>query len=178
MSKRRYVSTSFWDDWYIIEADPIEKLLFLYFLTNTLTNVAWIYEIAIKRISYDTWIDKEMVLKIIDRFSKVWKIFYIDGWIYIRNFQKHQNLENSKIKKWIDEIMKSIPIDIIKKIWVIDESYISHTWLSIYSDIDLDSDSDTKKSTSDKKIDTIPKKNFSLSLEEQRDWLTQENKDK
>lgn len=142
MNKRRYVSTSFWDDWYITECDPIEKLMFLYFLTNTLTNVAWIYEIPFRRISYDTWIDKEMVSKILERFSKKWKIFYIDWWIYIRNFEKHQNIENSKIKEGINRIKQWIPSSILEKIWVIDESYITHRWVSINLDLDLDSDLD------------------------------------
>jgi len=38
--KKRYISTKFWDDEFIVNLDPIEKLLFMYFLTNPLTNVA------------------------------------------------------------------------------------------------------------------------------------------
>ena len=73
--KKRYISTKFRDDWFVVNLDPIEKLLFLYFLTNPLTNVAGIYEISMRRISFDTWIDKDMILKIIERFTK--KISYI-----------------------------------------------------------------------------------------------------
>jgi hypothetical protein len=142
MSKRRYVDTSFWDDNYITNLDPIEKLLFLYFLTNPLTNIGWVYELPIRRICFDTWIDKDMTNKIIDRFSKSWKIYYIDWWIYIRNFQKHQNLDNSKIKEWINRIKQEIPRSILEKIWVIDESYMSHRWVSNNLDSDLDSDLD------------------------------------
>ena len=152
MTKKRYVSTSFWDDWYIVNLDPIEKLLFLYFMTNPLTKICGIYEISTRRISFDTWIDKDMVLKIIDRLSEQWKIFYIDWWIYIRNFQKHQNLNNIKIQKWIESEMQLIPNEIKNKILVIDKSYMSHIWVSNNIDIDLDSDIDLD--TIDSKAET------------------------
>ena len=69
MAKNRYIDTKFWTDTYITNLDPIEKLLFLYALTNPHTNIAGIYEISIKQIAFDTGIDKEMVEKIFQRFS-------------------------------------------------------------------------------------------------------------
>ncbi|MBA7590758.1 hypothetical protein ES708_32895 [subsurface metagenome] len=90
MSKKRYVDTKFWDDNYIIEKDPIEKLLFLYLLTNTLTNIIGIYEISTNRIAFDTGIDREMVDKILKRFEEDDKIKYENGWVAIKNFTKHQ----------------------------------------------------------------------------------------
>lgn len=161
MTKKRYVSTCFWDDWYIVQLDPIEKLLFLYFMTNPLTKICGIYEISVRRISFDTWIDKDMVIKIINRFSKAKKIYYIDWWIYLKNFQKHQNLKNSKIQKWIETEMQLIPEEIKNKIWVIDESYMTYVWLSnnIDSDSDIDSDIDSdsdRKKKKKKKVFSIP----------------------
>ncbi len=89
-AKLRSVNTKFWDDPYIIDLDPIEKLLFLYFLTNPLTNLAGVYEISLKRIAFDTGIDKDMVLKIIDRFEVDGKMFFRDGFIILVNYQKNQ----------------------------------------------------------------------------------------
>ena len=37
MAKTRIINTRFWIDDYTSNLDPIEKLLFLYFLTNTAT---------------------------------------------------------------------------------------------------------------------------------------------
>ena len=34
MSKKRYVNTVFWDDAYITNLDPSEKLIFIYLLTR------------------------------------------------------------------------------------------------------------------------------------------------
>jgi len=121
MAKQRYVNTKFWSDTYISELDPIEKLLFLYFLTNPFTNISWIYEITLKQIALDTWIDREEMLpKIIKRFSEAKKIYYIDGWIYIRNFQKHQKTWSKSIEIWIDREMELIPSIIKDKIQGVD----------------------------------------------------------
>ena len=91
MAKSRQINTQFWRDGYISNLDPSEKLLFLYFLSNPDTNISGIYQIPLKIIAADTGYDKEMIIKIIDRFTRDGKIKYIDGWVIIINFVKHQN---------------------------------------------------------------------------------------
>lgn len=114
MSKVRMVNTRFWDDNYTSNLDPIEKLLFLYFLTNTSTNICGIYEIPLKKIATDTGIDKEMVLRIMERFSKEGKIFYYEGWVCIKNFTKHQST-NIHIQKGIELGLNAIPKDVLEE---------------------------------------------------------------
>jgi len=129
MSKKRYVDTKFWDDNYIMDKDPIEKLLFLYLLTNTLTNIIGIYEISIKRIAFDTGIDKEMVLKILERFEIDNKIKYENGWVIIKNFTRYQ-LDNPKINAGIKILLKEISTNLIK--W----SNIDHDRFKIVDNVD------------------------------------------
>ena len=120
MAKQRYINTKFWNDTYIIDLDPIEKLLFLYCITSPLTNIAGIYEVSIKRIAFDTGIDKDMVTKIFQRFEKNNKIKYENGWIGIKNFIKHQKQsdnENDKINIGIKSELQKVPENIRK--WVI-----------------------------------------------------------
>ena len=115
ISKKRYIDTKFWDDNYIIDKDPIEKLLFLYLLTNTLTNIIGIYEISLKRIAFDTGIDNEMVDKILKRFEVDDKIKYENGWVALKNFTEHQ-LNNPKINTGIERLIKEVPDNLVK--WV------------------------------------------------------------
>lgn len=115
MSKQRYVDTKFWDDNYIVECNPIEKLLYLYLLTNSLTNILGIYEISIRRIVFDTKIDKDMVIKILERFNTDNKIKYSNGYIAIKKFVKYQ-ADNPKINKGIELLLKEVPVDLIK--WI------------------------------------------------------------
>lgn len=141
MSKNRYINTAFWDDAYTSNLDPIEKLLFLYFLTNPLTNLTGIYEISLKRIAFDTGIDKEMILKILERFAKEKKMFYGHNFIYIPNFIKHQNQNSPKIKSAIKRQISEIP-DFVKK-FISETEYgidtVSHFNSNINSNINSNS---------------------------------------
>lgn len=115
MAKRRLIDTRFWSDNYISNLDPIEKLLFLYFLTNEKTSICGIYELPLKIMAIETGIEKEMIEKIINRFSADNKIYYIDSWIYIVNFVKHQIL-NPSVEQGIKNSLDAIPEKIKYKI--------------------------------------------------------------
>jgi len=110
MASHRYINTKFWTDSYISDLDPTQKYLFLYFLTNPLTNIAGIYEISLKQISFDTGIKMKAVNNILKKFKKDKKITYIDSWIIIANFPKHQEYNRSPlIKTGIETILDKIP---------------------------------------------------------------------
>lgn len=111
MAKMRTVNTKFWDDSYIVTLDPIEKLLFLYFLTNPLTDICGIYEIPLKRVAYDTGIDNDMIQKILLRFESHDKIIYRNGWIYIKNFVKNQ-VQNPSVLAGVQRAFNEIPQNI------------------------------------------------------------------
>jgi hypothetical protein len=113
MSRSRIINTCFWSDSFVVGLDPLERYLFLYFLTNEHTNVAGIYELALPVMARETGLDKEMLEKMLPRFEV--KIFYIDGWIYLKNFQKHQRI-NDKMRVGIENVYKSIPKHILAKI--------------------------------------------------------------
>lgn len=111
MAKQRMVGTKFWDDSYIMGLDPTEKLLFLYLITNTLTNICGIYEISLQRIMFDTGIVDTLLENILKKFKKDKKIVYKNGWVYIINFIKNQNLNPSVVsgaKREVNSINKRI----------------------------------------------------------------------
>lgn len=114
MSKLRSVNTHFWADNYIIDCDPIEKLLFLYLITNNNTNMLGIYELHVRKIAFDTGIDKDMVLKIFDRFHTDGKASYIDGYVCLHNFTKHQSY-NSNMKTSAINSFNELPLTVRKQ---------------------------------------------------------------
>lgn len=115
MAKERMINTRFWIDDYISNLDPIEKFLFLYFLTNPSTDICGVYEIPLKTVATDTGIEIEMVKKILKRFGRDKKIFYHDGWIGIKNFSKHQK-DNPSVKKGIENGLERAPKEILDRL--------------------------------------------------------------
>lgn len=151
MAKQRYVNTKFWSDNFVSELNPLDRYLFLYFLTNEHTNIAGIYELPLKTIAFETGIEIDMLKKMLKHL--LGKIAYIDGWVCIKNFQKHQSSDSLTVKKGIEVEMAKIPLDIRNKI---DYGYPIDTPRGpiIYPNVDINVDInvDTNNSADAQKI--------------------------
>lgn len=107
--KLRSVNTHFWDDPFIEELSPSEKLLFLYLLTNPLTNLLGVYEITLKRICYDTGLSRDMVSKGFESFAKGRKAFFTnESFVILPNWLKNQRL-NANMKIAVSKEFRSLP---------------------------------------------------------------------
>ncbi len=108
MAKRRMVDTKFWSDSFIAnQLNPLDRYLFLYFLTNDKTNILGIYELPIKIIATETGIEKEMLVKMLPRLKG--RVYYKDGWVYLKNFLKYQNVTSRDVQTGIENIRKTLP---------------------------------------------------------------------
>jgi len=126
MAKQRMINTKMWDDSYFSELKPTEKLLFVYLLTNSLTNISWIYEIQLKRITFDTWLNNSDLKKILDKFKDDWKIYFFNDYIMIKNFIKNQNI-NPSVIKWIIRELSEIEENILQVFfWLNKENLTSY----------------------------------------------------
>lgn len=136
MAKQRYINTKFWSDNWVSELNPLERYLFLYFLTNEHTNIAGLYELPLRTMAFETGIDKEMLVKMLPRFEG--KVYYIEGWIFLKNFAKHQAV-NDSVKKGITASMKEIPAEIRAKADSLGTaSPQDPTYLNLNSNLNLD----------------------------------------
>jgi hypothetical protein len=122
MSKNRYINTKFWDDDYIAELEPLSKLVFIYLLTNANTNIAGVYEITIKRIAYDTGIDREYVKEIISQLKQDGKIDREGDYVALSNFFKHQDYKGKRLEG-AKQIINSLPEAVKQMPCVIEMQY-------------------------------------------------------
>lgn len=107
------INTRLWNDTWVSELDPIEKLLFVYFLTNEHANISGIYELPLKIAALETGIDPSMFDKIFPRLKP--KIFYLKGWVIIPNFTRHQAKNNEKVEIGIRNELTLIPSHILEQ---------------------------------------------------------------
>lgn len=124
MAQKRYFNSNFWKDSYVVDLDPIEKLIFNYLFTNMNCNIAGIYETTIREIAFDTGIDRDMVSKILGRFQNDDKLTYRDGWVFMHNGAKNQAL-NPSVKLGIHRIYDTLPTwlqEIVEATWVGNET--------------------------------------------------------
>lgn len=115
MAKTRVVNTRFWNDPWVMEVlNPLDKFLFLYFLTNDQTNLSGIYEISPRKICFETGIERETLLKaMLPRLEP--KVYFEEDWVIIPNFPKHQNTENPKIMAGIQRELENVPKKVYEK---------------------------------------------------------------
>lgn len=115
METSRMVRSRFWKDSFIQgKLNPLDRYLFLYLITNDKTNISGIYEIPMKFIAMETGLDiSELERSMFPRLSE--KIEYFDGWVIIKNFQKHQNLKSASIKTAIFKELSKVSEKVLKQ---------------------------------------------------------------
>lgn len=110
-NRQRMINTKFWSDSFVVDKlNPLDRYLFLYFLTNEKTNLSGVYELPIRTIANETGLEKEEVLRMIERLKG--KVEYKNGWVCLVNFTKHQNNENGSIVKGIENRLKELPNEV------------------------------------------------------------------
>jgi len=115
MAKYRVVNTRFWDDAYVAELNPNEKLAFLYLLTNALTTIGGVYELSLKRAAFDVGLPIKDMRATFEKFEADRKIVRKDDWIGVVNFVKHQSL-NPKVRRGIDIEHSKAPRDLVRRL--------------------------------------------------------------
>lgn len=113
--KSRLIQTKFWYDTWVETLNVSEKLLYLYFLTNPLTNLLGVYEISLKKISDESGISKETVQKALERFGSDSRIIYTDNFIIITKFLKNQKL-NPNMQLNVENLFDALPSYLKNKI--------------------------------------------------------------
>ncbi len=108
MANYRMVNTKFWTDSYVAGLSPLQKLLFLYLITNPLANIAGAYEVTLRQIAFDLGLDEITANQLLTKLVGDKKISYKDNWILIHNFIKHQ-ANNPNIEQGIERILDNIP---------------------------------------------------------------------
>lgn len=110
---KRYISTSFWDDEWVQSLSFTEKALYLYLLTNPLTNIAGIYKIADRRIVFDTGLANDEVHRIMEKFEEAGKAFRHEEYIVLPSWPHHQKCQNANIQKGIHRILMDLDGEMI-----------------------------------------------------------------
>lgn len=136
MAKQRYINTKIWEDAWFSELDQIEQLVFIYLLTNPATNISGVYELSLRTICTHTKLEKMLIQEMFERFAKANKVMYVDGWVILKNFLRHQNLKNSKIRSGVEAELGNVPDSILENIGELiemhglkpkgDRSYMTH----------------------------------------------------
>jgi DnaD/phage-associated family protein len=118
MADFRNIYTRTWNDKWFVTLDIDEKLLFIYLFSNERASVCGMYELPLRTIVFETGINADRVLQILDRLQKDKKVYYSEEVIWIVNFQKYNNSGNSiKVITRAKKDVEMTPDGEIKKLY-------------------------------------------------------------
>ena len=113
MAVQRYISSSFWSDDWVDSLNVKEKLVYVYLLTNDSTSICGVYKLTVKRIKDDTGISRQEITDILQKFAADKKAYYVDEYIILPNWLKHQHLNNESVRLGTIRALKALPDHII-----------------------------------------------------------------
>lgn len=119
MAKYRPIKTQFWTDEWVSSLSAQEKLLYLYLITNPATTLCGIYRVSVRYLVFETGLTQKEVESCLKRFRADGKVAHADGWIIIKNFEKHQT-KSPKILEGIKRELAEIPQHITEMRYCID----------------------------------------------------------
>lgn len=108
MAQYRQINTGFWKDTKIEDFSVNEKLIYLYLLTNSLTNMCGCYELSLRQMSYETGINLDATSANLERLSAVHDVILYDRntkEVLVKNWWKYNWTKSPRfIEGLLDEI--------------------------------------------------------------------------
>jgi hypothetical protein len=91
----RTVDTATWDDPWVTDLRPLDKLLFFYLLTNRRSTACGVFEITLQAISFETGLHTRQATEGLARLSPKILWWPAHRVIFVRNFFKHQSSQSN-----------------------------------------------------------------------------------
>ena len=108
--KARVIQTKFWTDEFVADLKPLEKLIFVYLLTNERVNLIHCYECPDRQIVFDTGIAKDALEGAKQRLEASRKVAFFQGWVHLLNgnrYQRYEGEKNEEARKKLEQEMSA-----------------------------------------------------------------------
>lgn len=115
--KTRIIQTKIWSDSLFARFNRLEKLAFIYLISNPFIGMSGCYELSDKQACFDLdcsqseWENTKKTLESLGR------VFFVDGWVRIANAGKYQDFTSgnaNQIKAHNDELSR-VPVGLLEK---------------------------------------------------------------
>jgi hypothetical protein len=112
----RQFHTAFWTSPYVEGLDPSEKLLYAYFIAGPMSNMEGVYRTTVRRVSFETGLEREAVTRIAKRFEEAGKAgLYFESdstcWVVVSNATDHMT-SSPTVRKHAQDLYASLPAEV------------------------------------------------------------------
>ena len=110
MALHRYVNTALWEDRYVRQMKPDQKLLWLYLICNPRCTISGVYELTADTIRHHTGLSLKAISTLMARFAIDGRLTYHEDWVILTNAPKHQYWRTSQnVRKGIENDLLTAP---------------------------------------------------------------------
>ena len=132
--KTRIIQTRFWDDNFIYESDIYTQHLYIYLLTSQYVNISGIFQLPEGKIKTEAKLTDKQFEDSKQILSKNKKVFFKDGWVYVRNAEKNNNYRRSPSNETAyQRELAVIPANLLEYFHSLDSSVDSNVHGSVYT---------------------------------------------
>lgn len=156
--KTRILHTKFWQDSFVADLSPSERLVFVYLLSNHKINMSGIYEMSGREISFDTGISLEEIKFFAKKLQDSKKMFFFRNWICITNHDRYNSY--GKGEKQIPALIRELSY-IPQEFWNALKEWDTSIYTSRYTRLNTEYRNPNKESRSilspedEEKLDNI-----------------------
>lgn len=123
----RQFHTRFWASPFVDELDPSEKLLYMYMITSPQSNMEGVYRTTLKRIAFETGLERDAVQRIAERFEDAGQAgLYFDTdqacWVVVCQAPEHMN-SSPQIMRHASQVYQSVPDEVMDYAFSIGYTY-------------------------------------------------------
>lgn len=111
--KTRIIQTKFWEDSFISSLTAIEKLIFLYYLTNEKVNIIFCYECPDKYAALDIGVSIEVLKKAQAKFAENGKMIFYKGYVKLLNADKYERYTGDKNEGAKQNLIREMSPDVL-----------------------------------------------------------------
>jgi|GEM_PF-2238968 len=128
--KTRILHSRIYTDSFFMELSSIEKLLFIYYLTNDAVNIIHCYECPDKKVQNEIGVSIPLIKRYQEKVEKAGKMFFKDGYVFLKNASKYESYTgvlnekakeslldqlSEEIRNWYEGSMKGVYIPTINQ---------------------------------------------------------------
>ena len=118
--KTRIIQTKFWADGYVASLTPLEKIIFLYYLTNEKVNIIHCYECPDRYVLIDTGVSREVLQRCKDKLQESNKVLFYKDYVLLVNADKYEAYKGEDNEKAIKKLESEMSNDVLD--WYINKN--------------------------------------------------------
>lgn len=107
--KSRPFHPQFWKDDYILNLDPLEKLLFNFFISNENRSLTPYYEVSPILVKTYTGLKGDFIEKCKAKFQQDGKFIFWGNWVFVVNGSRYEQYTGEKLQPAVDRELACVP---------------------------------------------------------------------